>query len=55
MFRKQDFKKIDLLGSGSQPTNSRQEKYQDLQSRTPTKWQDIRAERNRSQELREAQ
>ena len=36
MFRKQDFKKIDLLGSGKHESQSnsnfRQEKYKDIQS-----------------------
>jgi hypothetical protein len=45
MFRKQDFKKIDLLGSGKISHTlifiDREEEYQDLQGRAYTYWQDL--------------
>ena len=59
MFRKQDFKKIDLLGSGKISHTlifiDREEEYQDLQGRAYTYWQDLCNQGSWGENTREAQ
>ena len=54
MFRKQDFKKIDLLGSGNLflgfHLSIRQEKHQDLQGGAYTNGEDLRDQGGRGQD-----